>query len=83
MAGFGVVFAFATYWPLRFRGGLPVIISTIGASIFIENMVLVLYGPAAEPVDGLADVPRRVRISAVGQRWEGVELPFADRAHRL
>jgi branched-chain amino acid transport system permease protein len=52
MAGFGVVFAGATYWPLRHRGGLPVIISTIGASIFLENTVLVLYGPAAEQVDG-------------------------------
>ena len=57
MAGFGVVFAGATYWPLRHRGGLPVIISTIGASIFIENMVLVLYGPASEPVEGLFDNP--------------------------
>jgi branched-chain amino acid transport system permease protein len=52
MAAFGVVFAGATYWPLRHRGGLPVIISTIGASIFLENTVLVLYGPAAEQVDG-------------------------------
>ena len=57
MAGFGVVFAGATYWPLRNRGGLPVIISTIGASIFLENMVLVLYGPASEQVDGLFDEP--------------------------
>ena len=57
MAGFGVVFAGATYWPLRHRGGIPVIISTIGASIFLENMVLVLYGPSAVPVDGLFDSP--------------------------
>jgi branched-chain amino acid transport system permease protein len=57
MAGFGVVFAYATYWPLRFRGGLPVIISTIGASIFLENMVLVLYGPNSEQIDGLFDNP--------------------------
>jgi branched-chain amino acid transport system permease protein len=57
MAGFGVVFAGATYWPLRFRGGLPVIISTIGASIFLENMVLVVYGPTSEQIDGLFDNP--------------------------
>ena len=57
MAGFGVLFAGATYWPLRNRGGLPVIISTIGASIFLENMVLVIYGPSSEPVDGLFDKP--------------------------
>jgi branched-chain amino acid transport system permease protein len=57
MAGFGVVFAYATYWPLRFRGGLPVIISTIGASIFLENMVLVVYGPSSVQIDGLFDAP--------------------------
>jgi branched-chain amino acid transport system permease protein len=34
-----------------------VIISTIGASIFLENMVLVLYGPTSEQVDGLFDNP--------------------------
>jgi branched-chain amino acid transport system permease protein len=57
MAGFGVVFAYATYWPLRFRGGMPVIISTIGASIFLENMVLVVYGPSSVQIDGLFDAP--------------------------
>ncbi len=55
MAGFGLIFAYATYWPLRFRGGLPVIISTIGASIFLQNMVLWLYGPSTVPIDGLFD----------------------------
>ena len=39
--------------------------------------------PDLESGDGLADIPRQVRISAVGKRWEGVELPFADLAHRL
>ena len=53
MAGFGLVFAYVTYWPLRFRGGLPVIISTIGASIFLQNMVVFLYGPSSVPIDGL------------------------------
>eukprot|EP01037_Dinobryon_pediforme_P005738 gene5738-5801_t len=57
MAGFGVLFAGATYWPLRHRGGLPVIISTIGASIFLENIVLVLYGPSPEVLPGLFDSP--------------------------
>jgi branched-chain amino acid transport system permease protein len=51
------VFAYATYWPLRFRGGMPVIISTIGASIFLENMVLVVYGPSSVQIDGLFDAP--------------------------
>jgi branched-chain amino acid transport system permease protein len=57
MAVFGVVFAGATYWPLRHRGGLPVIISTIGASIFLENIVLFFYGPSPEVLPGLFDSP--------------------------
>ncbi len=57
MGLFGVIFAFVTYWPLRHRGGLPVIISTIGASIFLENIVLVLYGPSPAVLPGLFDSP--------------------------
>ena len=57
MAGFGVLFAGATYWPLRHRGQLPVIISTIGASIFLANIVLTLYGPSPEVLPGLFDNP--------------------------
>jgi branched-chain amino acid transport system permease protein len=57
MAGFGVVFAGAVYWPLRFRGGLPVIISTIGASILLQNLVLVLYGPTPTTLPGLFAAP--------------------------
>ncbi|MFC0388443.1 branched-chain amino acid ABC transporter permease [Muricoccus vinaceus] len=53
MAGFGVLFAGATYWPLRHRGQLPVIISTIGASIFLSNIVLATYGPSPEVLPGL------------------------------
>ena len=34
--------------------------------------------------DGLgADVPRTVRISAVGERWEGIKFPLLSRADRL
>lgn len=57
MAGFGVLFAGATYWPLRHRGQLPVIISTIGASIFLSNIVLATYGPSPEVLPGLFDSP--------------------------
>jgi branched-chain amino acid transport system permease protein len=57
MALFGIVFAGATYWPLRHRGQLPVIISTIGASIFLANIVLVLYGPSPQVLPGLFDNP--------------------------
>ncbi len=57
MAGFGVLFAGTVYWPLRQRGQLPVIISTIGASILISNMVLATYGPSPQVLPGLFDAP--------------------------
>ena len=57
MAGFGLLFAGATYWPLRHRGQLPVIISTIGASIFLSNIVLALYGPSPQVLPNLFDTP--------------------------
>ena len=57
MAGFGLLFAGTTYWPLRHRGQLPVIISTIGASIFLSNIVLALYGPAPQVLPNLFDNP--------------------------
>src|ERR1039458_5592467 len=50
---FGVLFNLGVYYPLRKRGFLPVIISTIGASILIENSVLVAYGPAPQSLPGL------------------------------
>jgi branched-chain amino acid transport system permease protein len=48
MAAFGVLFAGVTYWPLRGRGQIPVIISTIGASILLSNLVLATYGPSPQ-----------------------------------
>ena len=48
MAAFGVLFAGAVYWPLRHRGQMPVIISTIGASILLANFVLATYGPSPQ-----------------------------------
>jgi branched-chain amino acid transport system permease protein len=41
----GALFNLAVYFPLRNRGFLPVIISTLGASIFLENGMLAAYGP--------------------------------------
>jgi len=38
---------------------------------------------AGEIADPALDMPRTVRISKVGTRWEGVELPLADLADRL
>ena len=40
-------------------------------------------GQAGEIADPAVDMPRTVRISMVGARWEGVELPLADLADRL
>jgi branched-chain amino acid transport system permease protein len=56
MALFGVVFMFATYWPLRFRSSISVVIATIGASIFLENLVLLVAGPEPQRVNNLVGV---------------------------
>jgi tRNA threonylcarbamoyladenosine biosynthesis protein TsaE len=40
-------------------------------------------GQAGETADPALDMPRTVRISMVGARWEGVELPLAGPANRL
>jgi branched-chain amino acid transport system permease protein len=45
MALFGVIFNLAVYYPLRNRSYLPVLISTLGASIFVQNIILATYGP--------------------------------------
>lgn len=55
MAGFGVLFAGFAYWPLRHRGQMPVIISTIGGSILLSNLVLTLYGPSPQTIPPLFD----------------------------
>ena len=39
--------------------------------------------PEGDPDDPTGDVPRTVRISAVGARWEGIKLPLASLADRL
>jgi len=53
MLVFGVLFELAVYFPLRNRTYLPVIISTLGASIFLENGSLRLFGPAPLRLNGL------------------------------
>jgi branched-chain amino acid transport system permease protein len=53
MLVFGALFNFAVYYPLRNRGFQPVIISTIGASILLENGVLAAYGPRPQTLPGL------------------------------
>lgn len=55
MAVFGVLFNYGVYYPLRNRTFLPVIISTIGASILLENGVLAAYGPRPQSLPPVFD----------------------------
>jgi branched-chain amino acid transport system permease protein len=57
MALLGVVFNLGVYYPLRHRTYLPVIISTIGASILLTNTTLALYGPQPQVLPGWFDTP--------------------------
>jgi branched-chain amino acid transport system permease protein len=57
MALLGAVFNLGVYYPLRNRSFLPVIIATIGASIFLANTVLALYGPQPQVLEGWFDTP--------------------------
>jgi len=49
----GAAFNLGVYFPLRKRGYLPVIISTLGASIFLENGMLAAYGPRPQSLPPL------------------------------
>jgi branched-chain amino acid transport system permease protein len=55
MAILGALFNLGVYFPLRHRSFLPVIISTIGAAIFMQNAVLALYGPQPQVLPGWFD----------------------------
>src|ERR1700674_3923248 len=56
LAGFGALFNLGVYYPLRNRSFLPVIISTIGASILLENGVLSAYGPRPQSLPSIVDL---------------------------
>jgi branched-chain amino acid transport system permease protein len=57
LIGFGAIFNLCVYYPLRNRTFLPVIISTIGASILLENGMLAAYGPHPQSVDPIFEIP--------------------------
>jgi branched-chain amino acid transport system permease protein len=57
LLGFGALFNLGVYYPLRHRSFLPVIISTIGASILFENGVLAAYGPRPQSLDSIFVLP--------------------------
>src|SRR5512135_2924438 len=48
MGVFGIIFQRIAYYPLRNRSFLPVIIRTIGVSIFLKNGAQIVFG--AEPL---------------------------------
>ncbi len=57
MAVVGALFNLGVYYPLRHRTFLPVIISTIGASILMANSTLALYGPQPQVLSGWFETP--------------------------
>lgn len=57
MGAFGVIFNLGVYYPLRHRSFLPVIISTLGASIFMQNTVLYFFGPQPKPMQRVFSSP--------------------------
>ena len=57
MALLGAVFNLGVYYPLRHRSYLPVIISTIGASILLTNSTLAIYGPQPQNLPGWFETP--------------------------
>jgi branched-chain amino acid transport system permease protein len=57
MAVFGALFNLGVYYPLRNRSFLPVIISTIGASILLENGMLAAYGPLPQTLPNVFSSP--------------------------
>jgi branched-chain amino acid transport system permease protein len=50
MALFGIVFQRVAYYPLRNRTFLPVVISTIGVSIFLKNGAQIVFGAEPRPM---------------------------------
>ncbi|GAC1405774.1 MAG: branched-chain amino acid ABC transporter permease [Candidatus Velthaea sp.] len=76
MIGFGLLFTRVAYYPLRDRGWMPVVISTIGVSIFLRNFAQITWGSqplsfpspfSAETIDfaGLHVRPQDILIIAV------------------
>jgi len=49
----GLAFNYGVYYPLRNRSFLPVLISTLGASIFLQNTILAIFNPQPRPLEKL------------------------------
>ena len=72
------------------KAGAPVVGGRVVGDTVVGGPVVggpVVGGNGADhdgdPDDPTGDVPRSVRISAVGERWEGIKLPLANLADRL
>ena len=67
MVGFGLLFTRVAYYPLRDRGWMPVVIATIGVSIFLRNLAQLVWGsqpqvmPSPFSVQTIALGPLQVR----------------------
>ena len=67
MTGFGLLFNRIAYHPLRDRGWMPVVISTIGVSIFLRNAAQLIWGsqpivmPSLFAVDTISVGPLHIR----------------------
>jgi len=63
----GILFNRVAYYPLRDRGWMPVVISTIGVSIFVRNLAQLVWGsqplvfPSLFPVQSIDAGPLHVR----------------------
>src|ERR1700712_4762315 len=57
MALLGAIFNLGVYYPLRHRTFLPVIIATIGGSVFLSNALLALYGPQPQVLPPMFETP--------------------------
>lgn len=64
MVVFGLVFELVAYYPLRNRTFLPVVISTIGASILLQNGAQIIFG--AQPLPFPSLFPSNRTIGLVG-----------------
>ncbi len=53
MVVFGLLFNYVAFYPLRNRPYLPVVISTIGASIVLRNGAQLVFGPTPQRFPGL------------------------------
>lgn len=65
MIGFGLAFELIAYYPLRNRTFLPVVISTIGASILLQNGAQLIWGAQPLPFPSLFPNDQTIAFSGV------------------